>query len=631
MRPQQTKQTKENGRSLLHSSAFLAVLLVVLTVLVYLPVRYCEFTNYDDQDYVTSNAQVKAGLSWAGIKWAFTSGFASNWHPLTWVSHMTDVQLFELNPVGHHFSNLFFHVGATVFLFLALSRLTGSRLPGAFVAGFFAVHPMHVESVAWIAERKDVLSGFWGMFSIWCYANYARPIEGQRPRGKIYYALTVLSFALGLLAKPMLVTLPFVFLLLDFWPLRRIETGWTKLVLEKVPFFLLSIGSSIVTFFVQRSSGAVRDLAVIPLDSRILNSFTSYWRYIGKLFWPTQLSVFYPMPDVVSGWIGLISGIGLIAVAAVFFWWRKKNPELLFGWLWFLGTLVPVIGIVQVGAQTMADRYSYIPSIGIFCMAVWAASKLKAHGAKIAVACAGCLLLAICGALTVKQIQYWKNTTTLFSHALEINDNNFVAHINLGSSLMQQNRFDEALKHYERALDLRDDMFEAHYGAAVILDRLGKTEAAMSHFQTAIQLRPGAVIARKNLADIWLRLGQKDKAVHELETAIATQPDYPEAHYNLGVALTTVDKERSIAEYQEAVRLKPDFSDALNNLAVSLADVGRFDAAAEKLREVVRLNPKDAEAHFNLSFVLTKAGHTNEAREHYETAFQLNPNLVRKK
>ena len=611
------------------SRAFIALLLVLITLAVYLPVRNYEFTNYDDQDYVTANKFIKDGFSLSAVKWAFTSGYASNWHPVTWLSHMLDVQLFGLDPGAHHLTNVVLHAAATLFLFLALVKLTDAPWQSGFVAALFALHPMHVESVAWIAERKDVLSAFFATLTLLCYGEYVK--VDCRTKGLGFFALALVSFALGLMAKPMLVTLPCVLLLLDFWPLRRTDNlSLVRRILEKLPFFALSIASSIVTFIVQRSSGSVRTLDYIPLDSRILNSLIAYCRYIGKLCWPSDLAVFYPMPDYVSGWLGLVAGVSLLGLTILLFALRKRRPELLVGWLWFIGMLVPVIGIVQVGAQSMADRYSYLPSIGLFIIITWGGCAwLRRIVSQKFLSCIAFVVLASSACATAQQIRYWKNTITLFENALDVTKDNFVAHINLGSSLMQQKQFDRALKHYNDALALNGDVFEAHYGAAVILESQGKLTDAAEHFRAAVRSQPRHSVAHNNLGNVFLKLAKTNDALAEFSAAIDADPNCAEAQYNIGVVLADLGhKEEAISHYAEVVRIKPDYADAHNNLAVTLASIGKFEAAAQHLEQVLRLRPTDAEAHFNLSVVLKKLGKPDEARRHIEMAFQLNPQLM---
>jgi Tfp pilus assembly protein PilF len=633
MKQPRNEVKSSSGRAWFGSPACLALLLAIITTLVYWPVHSFEFTNYDDQEYVTANDHIKAGLSWSGIKWAFSTGYASNWHPLTWVSHMVDVQFFGLNPAGHHGTSVLLHTLATLFLFLGLNRLTRAKWRSLFVAALFAWHPMHVESVAWIAERKDVLCGFFGMLTLWFYALYVEARKLGNSKAGLTYGAVIICFTLGLLAKPMLVTFPLVLLLLDFWPLQRMDKEpWGKLVFEKVPLLLLSVTSSVVTFFVQHSAGAVRNLSVIPLDSRVFNSLIAYWRYLAKLFCPTHLAVFYPMPEWISGWLGLLAGFVIIGVSVMVFVWRKKVPALLIGWLWFLGMLVPVIGIVQVGAQSMADRYSYLPSIGVFIALVWLGEGVVRSIALKPWAISGSLfVLLACVTLTEKQLPYWKDTVTLFEHALKVTPGNFVAHINLGSALMQRGQLDSALDHYEQSLLLQDDFFEAHYGAAVICEKQGKLDLAVERYRKATELRPGAAIARNNLGALLLRLGKPQEAIKELERTIQIDPNYAAAHYNLALVLANSDPEQSIGHYYEAVRLKPDYADAINNLGVALASAGKYEASAKQLLRLVQLMPVDAEAHFNLSFVLMKLGRTNESKEHHDLAFKLNPDLARKK
>ncbi len=608
---------------------FIALLLVFITIIVYLPVRNYEFTNYDDQDYVTANQFIRGGFSWQAVKWALTSGYASNWHPMTWLSHMLDVQLFGLEPGAHHLTNVLLHAAAAFFLFFAFLKLTGALWRSAIVAALFALHPMHVESVAWIAERKDVLSALFAALTLLFYAEYVKA-DSPTKRTRCF-AFALAFFALGLMAKPMLVTLPCVLLLLDFWPLRRNDAlPAARRVLEKVPFFALSITSSIITFIVQRSAGSVRTLDYIPLDSRILNSLIAYCRYTAKLCWPSGLTVFYPMPDYVSGWWGLVAGVSLLGLTILLFVLRKRWPELLVGWLWFIGMLVPVIGIVQVGAQSMADRYSYLPSIGFFIIIAWGGYELLyRYVSRSLLACVASIVLVSSLYVTAQQVCYWKNTITLFERALVVTPNNFVAHVNLGSSLMQQKQLDRALKHYNEALALNADVFEAHYGAAVILESEGQLTNALEHFRAAVRIQPRHSVAHNNLGNVLLKLAETNDALTEFSAAIDADPNYAEAHYNLGVVLADIGKKESATtQYAEAVRIKPDYADAHNNLAVTLASLGKFEPAAEHLEQVLRLRPTDAEAHFNLSVVLKKLGKPEEARRHVGMAFQLDPQLM---
>ena len=430
----------------------LVILLLVLgTLVVYLPVSHHGFSLYDDNDYVTENPMVQHGLTWNDIQWAFTSWYAANWHPVTWLSHMLDCQLFNLTPGGHHDVNVLFHIANTVLLLVLLLRLTGTIWPSAFVAALFAWHPLHVESVAWVSERKDVLSTFFALLTLLCYARYVIGDKGQGTGNanikspairhlSRHYWLALFFFALALMSKPMFVTLPFVLVLLDFWPLGRFRGpgfgAWRKLVLEKIPFFVLVIASCVVTFLAQKHGGAVIPLEKIPLGLRVENMLVAYALYLQKIFWPARLAVFYPFPPAISNSALAISVIPLVCISAIAWFNKNRYPYLLAGWLWFLGTLVPVIGLVQVGSAAMADRYTYFPSIGIFLAVTLGIrdASAKFHVPKQAVAATAVLAAADCLVLTHRQLGYWSSDISLFSHALAVTPDNDTARIDLGGA-----------------------------------------------------------------------------------------------------------------------------------------------------------------------------------------------------
>jgi len=433
----------------------ITLLLAFATLVVFLPVGSHEFVSFDDTDYVTENPFVKNGLTFTDIVWAFNTFHAGNWHPLTWISHMLDCQLFGANAGAHHFVNVLFHAANTALLFTLLLRLTGKIWPCAFIAALFAWHPLHVESVAWIAERKDVLSTFFALLALLNYAKYVAESKAQGPKSKLFFTYSLLAFALGLMAKPMLVTLPFVMLLLDFWPLQRFShsTFPRALVREKAPFFLLAAISCVVTFFAQKAGGAVASLAKVSLLYRLESAPVAVMDYLGKFFWPAGLCVFYPLRQNISPFapIAATGALILISLAA----WRARNtkPYLLFGWLWFLGTLVPVIGLVQVGGAAIADRYTYIPSIGFFIAVVfWLADfAARLQTPKIIAAGFAAVILTACVLVTEHQLTFWRDSETLFRRAIAVTRSNDVALINLGVALDVQFRFAEALEIYRQA------------------------------------------------------------------------------------------------------------------------------------------------------------------------------------
>ncbi len=498
-------------------------LLTIATAAVYGQVWNFGFINYDDPLYVTDNAMVRKGLSWEGLRWALTALTAANWHPLTWLSHMLDVSLFGLRPGFHHLVNLLFHLLNTALLFLVLKAATGACWRSAFVAALFALHPLHVESVAWIAERKDVLSTFFGLLAIGAYCRYARSPEWRK------FLPIVIFFSLGLMAKPMLVTLPLVLLLMDFWPLGRLKpslpeassapapsderkkskkkrtqepapaakrrgTGSPHLAIftEKIPLILLSALSGLITLVAQHQGGAVSAVDAYPLGTRIANALASYLVYLVKMIWPANLAVYYPFVKDIPAWQALSGALLLIAMTFAAVRAARRFPYLLFGWLWYLITLLPVIGIVKVGETAMADRYTYITLVGPFVAATWGVHDLAAgwKRGKEALAAAGLLVMIALAAATFIQAGTWKSSATLFRHALAVTENNFMAHTNLAVALMDEGRLDEALPHLETAAKIRPDFPNARYNLGVIRMRQGKNDEAMGHFKAALHSDP---------------------------------------------------------------------------------------------------------------------------------------------
>lgn len=529
------------------------LILTLVTLIVYWQVRNHAFQYYDDNDYVTENHHVQSGLSLDGLAWAFTSTDTSNWHPLTWLSHMVASEIYGLDPGGHHVTSLLFHVINTLLLFIVLKRMTLAIWQSAFVAALFAVHPLHAESVAWVAERKDVLSTFFWFATMWAYVGYV-----ERP-GLGRYSLVMVLFALGLMAKPMLVTLPFVLLLMDDWPLGRIRSdcGRTKrsrlkgstyrestpflLVLEKAPLFALSAGSCVVTLFTQQGGGSLPSLDTLPFSVRLANALVSYTSYIGKTVWPARLAVFYPHCGMPPGWKVLASAVFLSAISCVVIWSRKRRPYLAIGWLWYLGTLVPVIGLVQAGEQAMADRYTYVPIIGLFVMIAWGIPELTAKWRcqrSVLVVSAGTVLsvLIIC---THFQLRHWENATSLFKRAVNVTANNYMAHANLGLALARQGRSEEAIRHYSEALRINPAWAEAHHLLGNLLARQGDFQAAVVHYSEALRRKPDMAEAHNNLGLALQSLGRLEEAVCHFREALRIKPDYPQARGNLKAALAS--------------------------------------------------------------------------------------------
>ena len=560
----------------------IGLLLALITLLVYLPVYRCSFLVYDDDDYVTQNPVVQNGLTWAGVQWAFTTEHASNWHPLTWLSHMLDCELFGLNPGAQHLVNVLFHAANAVLLFGLLMRLMGLRSdtatgasspqasglwPGAFAAALFAWHPLHVESVAWISERKDVLSMFFGLLALLAYARYAEEFKVQGSRFKVFYGLALVFFAPGLMSKPMLVTLPFIMLLLDYWPFNRVRNAecgmrsFIKLLLEKIPFFLLTAVSCVVTFLAQRHGEAIVPLARVDLGYRLENAPVAVVRYLLKIVWPANLAVIYPMPSRISGFAVVVAVAVLIFLSVAVWRTRRRNPYWLVGWLWFLGTLVPVLGFVQVGGAALADRYTYLPAIGLFLAVAcgfrdWA-DRLQIPRA--ALTAGAVLILGGCIAVTEHQLRFWRDSEALFRHALTVTENNEIAHINLGVALDQEGRETEALAEYRLAAKLAPGRYQVHNDLGNLLDKMNQPESALAEYREAVRLEPKLPVLRDGLGSVLAELGRFDGAMMEFTNAAQLDPAYPWPHFELAKALLAQGRDaEALGQFREALRIDPD-------------------------------------------------------------------------
>ncbi len=641
-------------------AALTSVALAAVTLAVFWGARQCQFVNYDDPAYITSNQAIQHGLTAQSVRWAFTTGEASNWHPLTWLSHLADVQLYGMNPAGHHFTSIFLHALNGALLFLILRRMTGAYGRSLAVAALFALHPLRVESVAWASERKDVLSTFFWMLTVWAYVAYAKVFKVQGSKFKVFYALSLLFFVCGLMSKPMLVTLPLVLLLLDYWPLRRLELGLSKLVAEKVPFLLLAAASSLATFFVQRSGGAVSSLAGVPIGARIGNALVSYVRYIAKIFWPVGLSPLYPHPGYWAWW--KIAGSVLILAAITFWVIRRARPQpyLAVGWIWFVIMLAPVIGLVQVGIQSMADRYSYVASVGVLIMVVWGAFDCCAARLWILLTSA-VLAVAACAILTPRQVAYWRTSESLFLHAVAVTDNNYLAYNNLGFDFSNRGETEKAKTYYEKSLAINPNYDEAHNNLGFALAALGRYQEATNEYIKALSLNPHLTEAHNNLGIALGDLGLADAGMHEYEVALEENPNHAGAHNNLGVSLAMKGKlddaiaqfrlsiacqenylsahsdlanalalkgdiEGAIREYEFCLKIDPKDARVHNNLGITLFKQGKLEEAATQYRLALSLKPDNPEAHFNLGYCLATQGKRAEAEHHYTLALQQQPN-----
>ena len=671
----------------------MAALLALVTMALYWPALRFGFVNFDDPDYVTANPHVQGGLNWAGMKWAFgNTEQAAYWAPMMWLSHMLACQLFGLNPWGHHLINVLLHAANTVLVFLLFQRMTGATGRSLILAALFGWHPLRVESVAWVTERKDVLSGFFGLLALLAYVRYAekskvqpvapKPGAGGSPQSKIYYGMALVFFALGLMSKAMLVTWPFVMLLLDYWPLKRFTiydlrfTIW-PLTREKLPFVALAAVTSVVTFVVQKHGGFVATLMTqkhgglvmpveyLPLGARSENALISYCRYLGKLFWPTDLAAFYPHPGYwPMGQVLLASGV-ILGITVLFIVMRGRYPFILMGWLWYCGTLVPVIGLVQAGRVAMADRFTYVPSLGVLVIVIWGAYELTRRWRyqEVVLSVLGWAVVILCLGLTRHQLGYWQDSEGLYRHTLEVSENNYLAHNNLGATLMEKGQVDEAISQYQEAIRLKSDYAGYQYNLGVALNKKGRINEALRQFQEAIRLAPDYAEACNNLGSVLMAKGQTDEAISQFQRAIRLRPDYVEAHYNLGIALgrkgqineaigqfqeavrlnpdyaeahyslgAAFDRkgqiEAAISQYREVIRLEPDYADAHNNLGIIFGRKDQTDEAICQFQEVVRLKPNDAEAHYNLGVALIEKGQVNEAINQFQEAIRLKPDYA---
>lgn len=619
-------------------------LLVVATVMVYAQVAGYGFITMDDGLYVSHNHHVLAGLTAEGIRWAFTTTNTGNWHPLTWISLMADSQISGPSPAGYHVTNLILHILNALLVFFLFQKLTGSAGRSILVAALFALHPLHVESVAWISERKDVLSTLFWLLGIWAYLLYCRkPTAGR-------YVAVACAFVMGLMAKPMLVSFPFTLLLLDIWPLRRVSAGnravrtFARLALEKAPLFIIASVSGILAFWAQRTASAVAALDQLPFHLRVANALLSYMAYLGKLLWPANLALFYPYSaDLLESWVlaaCLIAFAGMTVYAMRAF---SSRPYLTFGWLWYVITLLPVIGLVQIGSQALADRYSYVPSLGIFTLIVWGTSDLlsrirDAHPAATwcwswgppASACGLMLILAV---LAYRQAQFWKDDITAWEHAVAVTSPNFFSEYNLARAYDTQHRYDEALVHNRECIRIDPTRAEAYNNLAVLLmDRRSYDEAELA-LRSALRLNPQFGQAHSNMGLLLCKLKRYDEGFRYHQEAMRLNPQNPEvrrhfavSHCDLGIALASQGKlEEAVGEFQSALSLDVEFSQAHYNLGLTYTGLKRLDAAKSAYEKAIVADPTCAEAHNNLGVLLAQMGKAGDAIEHFRAALRIRP------
>ncbi len=627
-------------------------LLAAGTLAIFWPVTHYPFINLDDPEYITQNAQLLTGFSWGNLAWAFQTGYAANWHPLTWISHLVDVQIFSLNAGGHHLSSLILHALNTVLLFLLVRSMTGAFWRSALVAALFGLHPLHVESVAWAAERKDVLSALFFLLTLLAYVRYSRTTAASQGRRRlIWYGLTLLLFALGLMSKPMLVTVPCLLLLLDYWPLGRIAIQhWSELKIskpqlyallaEKVPFLLLAAASSVVTFVVQDKGQAVGSVESLAFGPRLANAFLSYLKYLAKTVWPADLAIFYPHPflrynieDPLFTLPAIAAALVLAALSAAVLLRARQQPWLSTGWFWFLGMLVPVIGLVQVGSQGLADRYTYLPLIGLFICFVWAFAELAAvrTWTKPLMAGAGVLAILACAGLTSRQVRFWRDDVALFSHAIAATTNNAQAHFNLASALGREGKYDLAINHLRTALELIPSHPGAHYNLGMAFMAQGKLEEAAADYEAAVRLQPGYYAAHNNLGLVLMNLGRFDAALVDFQACAQLEPGSPMPLCNMGLAYLAEGNTAEAAErFEQALRMQPALVEAMAGLGRALAIQGKWDEAQLRFREALRLAPGDLDLQLNLANTLLEAGRTNEAAACFSEALRADPELPQK-
>ncbi|HYA13972.1 MAG TPA: tetratricopeptide repeat protein [Syntrophales bacterium] len=595
----------------------------------------------DDDIYVYENSHVKRGLTEDTVKWAFTTFQASNWHPLTWLSYMVDTELFGSSAAWHHRMNMLYHLLNTELLFLVLWGMTRGLWQSAFVAALFGVHPLHVESVAWIAERKDVLSTLFWILTMGAYLRYIR-----RPGLKRYLSVLVI-FTMGLMCKPMLITLPFVLLLLDWWPLGRVTpanasdtpswqfslSAFSQLVWEKLPLLVLSAISSFITFLAQTKGGAVRSLDYIPFGVRISNALVSYLAYLWKMVWPSSLSMFYPHPasthaDIpgweITGAVLLLGGLSFLA------WWQgQRRPYLIVGWLWYLGTLVPVIGLVQVGNQAMADRYTYVPLIGLFIAMAWGIPNVFSTGRfrrlVLGLLGGGVVVLSV---IAWSQTGYWRDGVTLFSRALTVTQDNWLAWNNLGVTYDKLGQPQQAITYYREALRIKPDLNKAWYNLGVAYEKLGQPGQAISYYREALRTKPDDVDAWNNLGVVYDKLGQPQQAIVYYREALRIKPDHADAWNNLGVVYDKLgQRQQAIVYYREALKFKPDYVGAWYNLGVVYDKLGQPQQAISYYREALRIKPDFGEAWNNLGVVYDKLGQLQQAVTCFREALRIKPDF----
>jgi tetratricopeptide (TPR) repeat protein len=637
---------------------FIIAAIVAATFVAYEPIRHNGFVNYDDTGYITENPNVTGGITQQSIKWALTSLYAANWHPLTWLSHMADCQIFGLNPVGHHFANVSIHIVNALLLFWILNSISSSLWASAFIAAVFALHPLQVESVAWAAERKTVLSGLLWLLTMAVYIRYARK-PGFGP-----YMLLLFVFGICIMTKPSVVTLPLVLLLLDYWPLERIRWGQIgRLILEKIPLLVMSAVSSIMTIIAQKGGEAVVSLDTIPLDTRITNVFSSYIKYIGKLIWPSELAVFYPPSyPAISKTTTAVYILLFILITGISIYIGRRRKYMAVGWLWFVGTLVPMIGLIQAGFQVMANRYMYLSMLGLLIIIAMGCKELIAKHPRLKTVAAvmGVISLSCLLVLTRMQVRHWQNSLTLFEYALKTTKNNVVIETYYGCALLEAGQLDEAEKHLNNAMRIiptakalsnlgkvyikqgktneaiscftsllrqNETSADGHYYLALSLGMQKKYDEAIKHLARTLEIEPNYPDARNKMALALMATGRLDEAVASFNKLLQKNKNSEEIHYNLAVALGKQNKfDEAIQHLARVLVIDPNYPDARNKMALALVTIGRLDEAVSCYNALLEHQKDSAEIHYRLAVVLGMQNKYDEAIKHLARVLELDPN-----
>ncbi|HPL66811.1 MAG TPA: tetratricopeptide repeat protein [Smithellaceae bacterium] len=613
----------------------LCILLSIAVLSVYWQVQNFEFLNFDDHAYVSGRPEVLSGLTIDNIAWSFSTTEAGFWHPMTWLSLMLDYELYGLNAGGYHWTNLLLHLASTLLLFSFFLKTTGALWKSGLVAVLFALHPLHIESVAWIAERKDVLSGFFGMLTMVTYTYYL-----GRPCLNRYFSV-LFVFLLGLMSKPMLVTLPFVLLLLDFWPLKRlnfdnehdgrhysVSKKIKKIGLEKVPLLALSLIFSLLTYMAERDVGALSETGALPMIDRLINALVAYVVYLYKMIYPFDLAIFYPHPVAWPLWKGLLCSLLLVMITVMVFIHLKKRPYLFVGWFWYIGTLIPVIGLVQVGAHAFADRYTYIPLIGIFVVCVWGIADLAMHWQlrKESIIIVASLYILFIASVTHVQLGYWQTNEKLFRHAIEVTDNNFIAHGSLALALVANKQYDEANDHFKEALRIRPDYAPTYQFWGLSMLRQGKRDEAIQLFYRALEINPDFLEVRYRLIEILPEAKRFSETADQFRAILNKKPeDCPTRSKYAIMLVNNGQSKEAMVEFKKVVQLCPTYAGSRNNLGVILYRQGQLDEAIEHFREAIRLQPKFANAHHFLGRALQQKGMITAGQVHLLKAAEINP------